>query len=76
MNMELFNTKSNAFDMAADHFVQVPKAGTKGMRILVKQFQMTLYEAIQAGEWCDVSRYVIKIIAERKWLSGYNSNFM
>ncbi|MCJ1462746.1 hypothetical protein MMC07_001349 [Pseudocyphellaria aurata] len=36
VNMELFETQRDAVDMAADHSVQVPKAGTKGVRVLIK----------------------------------------
>ncbi|MCJ1466754.1 hypothetical protein MMC07_005374 [Pseudocyphellaria aurata] len=36
VRMELFDTQRDAVDMAADHMVQVPKAGTKGVRVLVK----------------------------------------
>lgn len=36
VNMELFETQRDAVDIAADHFVPVPKAGTKGVRVLIK----------------------------------------
>lgn len=36
VNMELFETQRDAVDMAADYYVQAPKAGTKGVRVLIK----------------------------------------
>ncbi|MCJ1462720.1 hypothetical protein MMC07_001323 [Pseudocyphellaria aurata] len=36
VKMELFETQRDAVDMAADYFVQFPKAGTKGVRVLIK----------------------------------------
>lgn len=36
VNMELFETQRDAVDMAADYFVLVPKAGTQGVRVLIK----------------------------------------
>lgn len=36
LDLELFETKRNAVDMDADYFIPVAKAGTKGVRVLVK----------------------------------------
>ncbi|MCJ1422484.1 hypothetical protein MMC29_000364, partial [Sticta canariensis] len=36
VKMELFETERDAVDMASDHFAQTPKAGTKGVRVLIK----------------------------------------
>ncbi|MCJ1422276.1 hypothetical protein MMC29_000156 [Sticta canariensis] len=36
VKMELFETQRDAVDMASDHVVQTPKAGTKGVRVLIK----------------------------------------
>lgn len=36
VNMELFETQRDAVDMAMDQFTQSPKAGTKGVRVLIK----------------------------------------
>ena len=36
VKMELFETQRDAVDMAVDHLVQAPKAGTKGVRVLIK----------------------------------------
>lgn len=36
LDFELVGTGRDAVDMAADYFVPLPKAGTKGVRVLVK----------------------------------------
>lgn len=36
VKMELFETQRDAVDMAVDRFIQTPKPGTKGVRVLIK----------------------------------------
>ena len=36
LNLELWETERDAVDMASEYLVPMPKAGTKGVRVLVK----------------------------------------
>lgn len=36
LDLELFDTKRNAVDLAADFFIPIPEKGTKGVRVIVK----------------------------------------
>ena len=43
VEMELWETKRDAVDMAADFFVPIPKPKTKGVRVTVKQAKGEVY---------------------------------